>query len=104
MKQSSRIATILKGRLIPALDKIAPFVTDANAIYGIKIRARIFYKDFHSERNRQPHMEVLEIFAPYDLVEQFYNREITDQKLVEGAFISVDGKQTEVDLSQAARI
>ena len=104
MKQAARIATMLKGRLIPALDQIAPFVTDANGIYGIKIKARIFYQDFRSERNRQPHMEVLEIFAPYDLVEQFYNREITDRKLVEGTFISVDGKPTEVDLSLASQI
>ena len=104
MKQGARIATILKGRLLPALDKIAPIITDANAIYGIKIRARFFYKDFHSERNLQPHVEVFEIFAPYKLVEQFYNQEITDQKLVEGIFILVDGKQIEVDLSQAAQI
>ncbi|HEU0173774.1 MAG TPA: hypothetical protein VFV58_05880 [Blastocatellia bacterium] len=104
MKQPARIATILKVRLLPALEKIAPFITDANGIYGIKIRARTFYKDFHSERNLQPHVEVLEIFAPYDLVEQFYNRDITDQKLVEGIFISVDGKRIEVDLSQAAQI
>jgi hypothetical protein len=104
MKQAPRIATVLKGRLLPALDKIAPIITDANKIYGIKITARIFYKDFHSERSLQPHVEVLEIFAPYDLVEQFYNRDITDQKLVEGIFILVDGKRIEVDLSQAAQI
>jgi hypothetical protein len=104
MKQGARIATILKGRLLPALDKIAPIITDANGIYGIKIRARIFYKDFHSERNLQPHVEVFEIFAPYALVEQFYNQEITDQKLVGGIFVLVDGKRIEVDLSQAAQI
>ena len=98
MKQAARIATILKGRILPALDKIAPFITDANGIYGIKIRTQIFYKDFHSERNRQPHAEVLEIFAPYDLVEQFYNHDITAQKLVEGIFILIDGKRIEVDL------
>ncbi|MBO0860383.1 MAG: hypothetical protein J2P21_18280 [Chloracidobacterium sp.] len=104
MKQGARIATILKGRLLPALDKIAPVITDANGIYGIKIRARIFYKDFRSERNLQPHVEVFDIFAPYDLVEQFYNQDITDQKLVEGIFILIDGKRIEVDLAQAARI
>ena len=104
MKQAARIATIMKGRLLPALDKIAPFITDANGIYGIKIRAKIFYKNFRSERNLQPHVETLEIFAPYDLVERFYNQEITDQKLVEGIFIFIDGSRIEVDLSQAARI
>lgn len=104
MKQAARIATILKGRFLPALDKIAPFITDANGIYGIKIRAQVFYKDFHTERNLQPHVEVLEIFAPYDLVEKFYNKDITDQKLVEGIFILVNGARIEVDLSQAARI
>jgi hypothetical protein len=104
IKQALRIATILKGRLLPALDKIAPVITDANGIYGIKLTTEVFYKDFFSERNRQPHVEVLEIFAPYDLVERFYNQEITDQKLVEGIFIFVDGKQINVDVSQAPRI
>jgi hypothetical protein len=104
LKQEARIATFLKGRLLPAIDKIAPFITDANGIYGIKIRAQVFYRDFRFERNRQPHVEVLEIFAPYDLVEKFYNQDITDQKLVMGIFITVDGKRTEVDLSQAAQI
>jgi hypothetical protein len=104
LKQEARIATFLKGRLLPALDKIAPFITDARGIYGIKIRAQVFYKDFRSERNRRPHVEVLEVFAPYDLVEKFYNQEITDQKLVMGIFITVDGKRTEVDLARAAQI
>jgi hypothetical protein len=104
MKQPARIATMLKGRFLPALDKIAPFITDANDIYGIKIRAQVFYKDFHSERNRKPHVEVLEIFAPYDMVEKFYNQEITAQKLVEGIFILVNGARFEVDLSNAAQI
>ncbi|HEU0185877.1 MAG TPA: hypothetical protein VFS27_11220 [Blastocatellia bacterium] len=104
IKQPARIATVLKGRFLPALDKIAPFITDANGIYGIKIRAQVFYKDFHSEQNRKPHVEVLEVFAPYDLVEKFYNQEITDQKLVEGIFILVNGARFEVDLAQAAQI
>jgi hypothetical protein len=104
LKQDARVATFLKGRLLPAIDKIAPFITDANGIYGIKIRAQVFYRDFRFERNRQPHVEVLEIFAPYDLVEKFYNQDITDQKLVMGIFITVDGKRTEVDLSQASQI
>jgi hypothetical protein len=104
MKQPARIATMLKGRFLPALDKIAPFITDANGIYGIKIRAQVFYKDFHSEQNRKPHVDVLEIFAPYDQVEKFYNQEITDQKLVEGIFILVNGARFEVNLAQAAQI
>ncbi|HEX5084197.1 MAG TPA: hypothetical protein VFY40_19295 [Blastocatellia bacterium] len=104
MKQAARAATVLKAFVLPGLDKVAPFITDANAIYGIKVRARIFYDNFHSKKNLRPHAEVLEIFAPYDLVEQFYNHDITDQKLVDGSFITVDGARIEVDLLQAARL
>jgi hypothetical protein len=104
MKQTARVATVLKAFVVPVLDKVAPFITDANAIYGIKVRARIFYDSFHSKKNLRPQAEVLEIFAPYDLVERFYNHDITDQKLVEGSFIFIDGARIEVDLSQAARL
>jgi len=79
-------------------------ITDANGIYGIKIRARIFYRDFLSKRNQRPQVEVLEIFAPYDLVEKFFNLDITNQKLVDGSIVLVNGDKIEVDLSKAPQI
>jgi hypothetical protein len=104
INQAARVATVLKALVLPAFDKVAPVITDANGIYGIKIRARIFYRDFHSKRNQRPHVEVLEIFAPYDLVEKLFNLEITNQKLVDGSIVLVNGHRIEVDLSKAARI
>jgi hypothetical protein len=103
VKQAARVATALKAFVIPGLDKVAPFITDANDISGIKVRTRIFHKNFHSKKNPRLQAEILEIFAPYDLVERFYNQEITRQKLVDGSFIFVDGAGIGVDLSQAAR-
>jgi len=79
-------------------------ITDANGIYGIKIRARISYRDFLSKGNQRSRVEVLEIFAPYDLVEKFFNHDITNQKLVDGSIVLVNGDRIEVDLSKAARI
>jgi hypothetical protein len=46
----------------------------------------------------------LEIYAPYDLVEKFFNLDITNQKLVDGSIVLVDGNRIEVDLSKAAQI
>jgi hypothetical protein len=94
----------LKTLVLPAFDKVAPVITDANGIYGIKIRTRIFYRDFLSKRNQKLRVEVLEIFAPYDLVEKLFNQDITNQKLVDGSIVLVNGDRIEVDLSKAARI
>jgi len=104
VNQAARVATVLKTLVLPAFIKIAPVITDANGIYGINLRARIFYQDFRSKRNRPPHVEALEIFAPYDLVEKFFNQDITNQKLIDGSFVFLDGKRIEVDLSKGARI
>jgi len=110
VKQAARVAIILQEIVLPAFDKIAPVITDANGIYGIKIMARIFYRDFLSGRNQRqnvnqrPRVEVLEIFAPYDLVEKLYNSDITNQKLVDGSTVLVNGDRIEVDLSKAAQI
>jgi hypothetical protein len=104
VNRAARVATVLRAIVLPAFDKVAPVITDANGIYGIKIRARIFYRDFHSRRNQRLHVEVLEIFAPYDLVEKFFNLDITNQKLVDGSIVLVNGDRIEVDLSKAARI
>jgi hypothetical protein len=109
VNQAARAATVLKTLVLPAFDKVAPVITDANGIYGIKIRAKIFYRDFLSKRNQRPHnqrphVEILEIFAPYDLVEKFFNHDITNQKLVDGSIILVNGDRIEVDLSKVARI
>jgi hypothetical protein len=103
VNQAARIATVLRALVLPAFDKVAPVITDANGIYGIKIRARIFYRDFRSKRNQRPHVEVLEIYAPYDLVEKFFNHEIANQKLVDGSIVLVNGDRIEVDLSKAAQ-
>jgi hypothetical protein len=103
VNQAARVATVLKALVLPAFDKVAPVITDANGIYGIKIRTRILYRDFLSKRNQRPHVEVLEIFAPYDLVEKLFNFEIADQKLVDGSVILVNGNRVEGDLSKAAR-
>lgn len=102
--QAARIATVLKAIVLPAFDKVAPVITDANGIFGIKIRARIFYRDFLSKRNQRSHVEVIEVFAPYDLVEKFYNLDITNQKLVDGSTVLINGDRIEVDLSKAAQI
>jgi hypothetical protein len=104
VNQTARVATVLKGLALPAFKKVAPIITDANGIYGIKIRVRIFYRDFLTEQYLQPHVEMLEIFAPYDLVEKFFNLDITNQKLVDGSFVLIDGNRIEVDLSKAAQI
>jgi hypothetical protein len=112
-KQEARVATVLRDIVLPAFDKIAPVITSANGIYGIKIRARIFYRDIlppPSRRNQRANVEqrqnieVLEFFAPYDLVEKLYNYTITNQKLVDGSTVLVNGKRIEVDLSKAAQI
>jgi hypothetical protein len=87
-------------------------ITNANGIYGIKIRTRIFYRDIlpgirrnqRANVNQRPNVEVLEIFAPYDLVEKLFNFDITNQKLVDGSTVLVNGKSIEVDLSKAAQI
>ena len=104
VNQAARVATVLKALVLPAFIKIAPVITDANGIYGINLRARIFYQDFRSKRNRPPQVEVLEIFAPYDLVEKFFNEDITNQKLIDGSFVFIDGNRIEVDLSKGAQI
>jgi hypothetical protein len=104
VNQAVRVATVLKALALPAFIKIAPVITDANGIYGINLKARIFYQDFRSNRNRPLHVEVLEIFAPYDLVEKFFNQDITNQKLIDGPFVFIDGNRIEVDLSKGAQI
>jgi hypothetical protein len=104
VNQAVRVATVLKSLVLPAFDKVAPVITDANGIYGIKFSARIFYRDPHSKRNQRPRVEVLEIFAPYDLVEKCFNFDITDQNLVDGSVVLVNGDRIEVDLSKAAQI
>jgi hypothetical protein len=100
VNRAARVATVLKTLVLPAFDKVAPVITDANGIYGIKIRTRIFYRDFLSKRNQKLRVEVLEIFAPYDLVEKFFNLDITNQKLVDGSIVLVNGDRIEVDLSK----
>jgi hypothetical protein len=100
VNQGARVATVLKALVLPAFDKVAPVITDANGIYGIKIRTRIFYQDFLPKRNRKTRVEVLEIFAPYDMVEKLFNLEITNQKLVDGSIVLVNGDRIEVDLSK----
>jgi hypothetical protein len=104
VNQAARVATVLKAVVLPAFDKVAPVITDANGIYGIKIRARIFYRDILSKRNQRPRVEVLEIFAPYDLVEKLFNHVITNQKLVDGSIVLVNGDRIEVNLSKGAQI
>ncbi len=111
-KQAARVATVLRDIVLPAFDKVAPVITKANGIYGIKVRARIFYREIlpptrrnpRPNENQRPNVEVLEIFAPYDLVEKLFNFDITNQKLVDGSTILVNGNRIEVDLSKAAQI
>ncbi|HMV46555.1 MAG TPA: hypothetical protein PLD20_00875 [Blastocatellia bacterium] len=104
VNQATRTATMLKGSLLPALKLIAPYITETNEIYGIKLRVRIFYKDFLAEQYVAPHADVLEVYSPYNLVEKYYNLDLTDQKLVDGAIILLNGSRVEVDLSQTATI
>lgn len=115
VKQPARVATVMRDLVLPAFDKIAPVITDANGIYGIKIKTKILSRDLlfippgrnqrpiQRPNNQRPNVEVLEIYAPYDLVEKFFNMEITNQKLIDGSTVLVNGEKIEVDLTKALK-
>ncbi len=104
VNQSSRAATTLKGLVLPGLKAAAGFIEDVKEIHGIKIKGKMLYRDFLNERYAAPHVEVIEVFAPYDLVAKYFNLDITDQELIRGSVVLIDGNRVEIDLSQAAAL
>ncbi|MCI0337839.1 MAG: hypothetical protein L0226_09695 [Acidobacteria bacterium] len=101
LNQHSRAARVINDLVLPSLKEAALYITDTPEIGGIKMAIRILYKDFLQERNIHPHAEVLEIYAPYNLIEKFFNLDITNQQLVDGSVILMNGNRMQVSLAGA---
>lgn len=61
----------------------------------------ILYKDFLQERNINPHGEIIELYALNNLTEKYYNLDITNQQLIEGSVVLINGNRVQVILASA---
>ena len=99
LNQHARAALVVNEMIVSALKEAAPYVTDASKIGGIKIAVSILYKDFLREQYITPHADALEVYAPYELVEKFFNLDITNQQLIDGCVVLLNGSRAQISLT-----
>ncbi len=68
-------------------------------IEGIKLVTEIRSKDFVREKYRSGDRETFEMYVSFDLLQKFMDAEITNQDLVDGSIILVDGSRVKVNLT-----
>lgn len=68
-------------------------------IEGIKITSEIHFKDFLKEQYTDGQTEKYEMYVSFDLLNKFINAEITNQELIDGSIIIVDGSRVKVNVT-----
>lgn len=70
-----------------------------NEIHGIKVATVIQSRDFLREKYIEPHKERFEMFTPFELIQKFIDADITNQEMVDGSIILIDGSRVKVNLT-----
>ncbi len=68
-------------------------------IEGIKLITSIYSKNFVREKYGNGQEESFEMYVSFDLLKKFLDAEITNQDLVDGSIILVDGSRVKIDLT-----
>lgn len=99
LNQTARVARIVEKYVI---DKAKSYVGIGEAVpevYGIKVVMQVPYRDFVEERDLEPHYDQAEFYIPVDLVKKFKDAEITNQDLLDGSVVLVNGNRVKVNLA-----
>ncbi len=84
---------------IKKLKSIFQITGKLQEIEGIKLAAEIRSKDFVSEKFSRGNTETFEMYVPFDLLQKFIEAEITNQELIDGSIILVEGNRLKIDLT-----
>ncbi len=96
---AARTASTVKTQVLPRLRVMAGSIQDAPTFYGVKLRVRMQHRNFVRESLSK--FESLEIYLPYDAIQQFANHDITEQKLMDQCVVLVDGDRVDVTMALA---
>jgi hypothetical protein len=86
-------------RVIPRLKSMYESFGRLENIEGIKIITTISSRDFVKERYRRGQNESFELYVPFDLLDKFTAADITNQDLVDGSVLLINGSRVKVNLS-----
>jgi hypothetical protein len=100
MNQSARIAAVLNGQHLAVLKAFGGLVKDVPAVYGLKIAFKIPHKNFLHEATPAVD-DVVQIYAPSDLIKKFADADITNQQFIDGCIVIADDNRVQVNLTTA---
>lgn len=92
-------ASRLTQTAITKLKDIQKRVGKLDGFHGIKLVTDIQSRDFLKEKYSKPHIEKYEIYVTYEILQKFLEAEITNQELIDGSIILVDGGRVKVDVT-----
>jgi hypothetical protein len=103
-----RAASIAKSRFLPALKGFAPHMASAgDSVQGIHLYLLVPSQDYLSGVNEAfgnsgkqlDKLELIEIYAPSNRLQEWHQGRITDQQIVDGADVLVNGKRVTLVLN-----
>jgi hypothetical protein len=100
LNQAERTARVTEQYVLSALRAMNKAVGNIEEIEGVKFEVKVPYKDFVSEQYQSPHYDDLHIYAPMELIKKFDEADITNQDLIDGSVVLVNGNRVRVSLTQ----
>lgn len=99
MNQSARIAYVLKEQLLGEMKEYLKMIGNHPGLDGLKVTITLNYYNFLNKKDAGS--DQVEIHTSFDLIKKFAEADITNQELVDGSIILVDGNRVKVSLEQS---
>ena len=100
LNRSQRVARIVDDRLLDVLKTFVRIIDNVESAHGVKLVYRIPFRSF-LEKGSENEIDELMIYAPYDLIPQFAEADITSQALIDDSVVICNDKRMEVSLSES---
>lgn len=98
VNQAERAARVTQEALGP-LKSLGQVTGKVDGIEGIKFETVIYSKDFLRQRYSDPDEESYEMYLSFDLLKKFADADITNQDLIDGSVVLINGSRVKVNLT-----
>lgn len=99
MNETARVARTINDTVLKLLKGSMAAFSHLGQTVGVKVQMQILSRNFARGEFIKPDVDLLTIYAPYDLIKKFADADITSQQLIDGSVVLVNDNRVQVPLA-----
>lgn len=99
MNETARVARTINDTVLKVLKGSMAAFSQLGQTTGVKVQMKVLSRNFARSEFATPEVDLLTIYAPFDLIKKFADADITSQQLIDGSVVLVNDNRVQVPLA-----